>query len=213
MIRIVLAEDETLDRLGIRGLLQLKPEFAIVGEAEDGEQALNLVSELKPDVLVSDVRMPKLSGIDVLVRLRERGIQTPAVLLTTFDDDEAFLRAIQAGARAFLRKDTSLDDLTAAIMAVAAGGSWIRAAVTERVVRRIQAHPSAFEALDRPDALTKRETEVLRLMAAGLSNREIGDALGTSEGTVKTHISSVLSKLGVRDRTRAVLRALELGYV
>jgi DNA-binding NarL/FixJ family response regulator len=165
----------------------------------------------RPDVALLDVRMPKRSGLDVL---RELGaLAPPTILLTTFDEDAVVLEAVRLGARGFLLKDVSLEQLTDGVRAVARGESLIRPAITERVLRGLQSNPRAFDALDRPDALTPRELEVLRLMAGGYSNREIAEALGTAEGTVKNQASAVLSKLGVRDRTRAVLKALELGWL
>ena len=141
------------------------------------------------------------------------GGAAPAILLTTFDDDEVLLEGMKAGARGYLLKDVSLEQLTGAIRTVAEGGTVIRPAITERVLRGLEHVRRDFDALSPPDPLTKREVEILRLMAGGYSNREIADALGTAEGTVKNHASSILSKLGVRDRTRAVLKALELGYI
>jgi len=135
------------------------------------------------------------------------------VLLTTFDDDEALLEGMKAGARGYLLKDVSLERLTEAIRTVASGGSLIRPAVTETALRGLEHVLRDFDALSPPDPLTRREVEILRLMAGGYSNGEIADALGTAVGTVKNHASSILSKLGVRDRTRAVLKALELGYI
>jgi DNA-binding NarL/FixJ family response regulator len=213
MIRLVIADDQTLVRRGIRSLLELADEMAVVGEAADGDECLEVVRRVRPDVVLLDVRMPKRSGVEVLNQLKAAGELLPAILLTTFDDDEALLAGIKAGARGYLLKDVSLEHLTDAIRAVAAGGSVIRPAVTERVLRGLEHVPHDFEALTPPDPLTKRELDVLRLMAGGYSNREIADALGTSEGTVKNHASSILSKLGVRDRTRAVLRGLGLGYL
>ena len=213
MIRLVLADDQTLVREGIRGLLELTDDIQVVGEAADGGEALDAVAAVRPDVLLLDVRMPVHSGIDVLRRLAAARQLPPTILLTTFDDDEALLAGMHAGARGFLLKDVSFETLTAAIRAVARGETLIRPAVTERAIRTIEESPPAIESLDPPDRLTPREVEVLRLIAAGWSNREIADAIGTREGTVKNHISSVLSKLGVRDRTRAVLRALELGLI
>jgi DNA-binding NarL/FixJ family response regulator len=151
--------------------------------------------------------------VEVLKSLRAAGKLPPAILLTTFDDDAVLLEGIRAGARGFLLKDVSLERLTAAVRAVAAGETLIRPAVTERVLRGLEGIPRDFESLDPPDPLTRREIEILRLMAGGYSNREIAEAFGTSEGTIKNHASSILSKLGVRDRTRAVLKALELGYL
>lgn len=213
MIRVVLVDDQTLVRQGIRSLLGLASDVEIVADAADGEQAIDVIRRLRPDVVLLDVRMPKKSGVDVLQALRATGDLPHAILLTTFDDDEVLLEGIRAGAKGYLLKDVSLECLTDAIRTVAAGGSMIRPAVTERVLRGLEQVRPAFEALDPPDPLTKREIEILRLMAGGYSNGEIADALGTAVGTIKNHASSILSKLGVRDRTRAVLKALELGYI
>jgi DNA-binding NarL/FixJ family response regulator len=213
MIRVVLVEDEMLVRRGIRGLLSLGQEIDVIAEASDGEEAISVIREHLPDVVLLDVRMPKRSGIDVLEALRATGSLPPTILLTTFDDDEALLKGIRAGAKGFLLKDVSVEKLTEAIRLVAAGETILRPAVTESALRRLEETRTEFESLESPDPLTKRELEVLRLMAGGYSNREIGDALGASEGTVKNHISSILSKLGVRDRIRAVLKGLESGRI
>jgi DNA-binding NarL/FixJ family response regulator len=213
MIRVVLVDDQTLVRRGVRALLELAGDIAIVGEAEDGVAGAALIRRERPDVVLLDVRMPKAGGLDLLRELRGSDELPPTILLTTFDDDEALLEGVKAGARGYLLKDVSLEQLTGAIRAVAAGETLIRPAVTERVLRGLEHVRRDFDALDPPDPLTKRETEILRLMAGGYSNREIADALGTAEGTIKNHASSILSKLGVRDRTRAVLKALERGYI
>lgn len=213
MIRVLLVDDQTLMRRGLRGLLDLTEDIRVVGEASDGEEALRAIAEAAPDVVLLDVRMPRLSGIEVLKELRARGSLLPTILLTTFDDDAALLEGIRAGARGFLLKDVSLERLTEAIRAVAAGETLIRPAVTERVLKGLGQIPADFESLDPPDPLTRRELEILRLMAGGYSNREIAEAFGSTEGTIKNHASSILSKLGVRDRTRAVLKALELGWI
>lgn len=213
MIRVVLVDDQTLVRQGIRSLLALSGEVSIVAEAADGNEAIAVVTRERPDVVLLDVRMPRKSGLDVLRELREAGALPPTILLTTFDDDEALIEAVKAGARGYLLKDVSLEQLAEAIRTVAAGGTLIRPAVTERVMRGLEQVRRDFDALSPPDPLTRREIEILRMMAGGYSNREIADALGTAEGTVKNHASSILSKLGVRDRTRAVLKALELGYI
>ena len=213
MIRVVLVDDQTLVRRGLRALLELAGDIAIVGEAEDGVEGAAIVRRERPDVVLLDVRMPKAGGLDLLRDLRQSGELPPTILLTTFDDDEALLEGVKAGARGYLLKDVSLEQLTGAIHAVAVGETLIRPAVTERVLRGLEHVRRDFDALDPPDPLTKREIEILRLMAGGYSNREIAEALGTAEGTIKNHASSILSKLGVRDRTRAVLKALELGYI
>lgn len=213
MIRVVLVDDQTLVRQGIRSLIELADDIEVVGEASDGEEALGLIPRTRPDVVLLDVRMPKKSGLDVLRELASKGELPPTLLLTTFDDDAVVIEAVRLGARGFLLKDVTLEQLTHAIRALARGETLIRPAVTERVLRGLQQVAPAFESLDPPDPLTARERDVLRLMAGGYSNREIADALGTAEGTVKNQASSILSKLGVRDRTRAVLKALELGWI
>ncbi|PYR63396.1 MAG: DNA-binding response regulator [Acidobacteria bacterium] len=213
MIRVVLIDDQTLVRRGVRALLELAGDISIVAEAGDGIEGAAVIRRERPDVVLLDVRMPKASGLDLLRELRDAGELPPTILLTTFDDDEALLEGVKAGARGYLLKDVSLEQLTGAIRAVAAGETMIRPAVTERVLRGLEHVRRDFDALEPPDPLTRREIEILRLMAGGYSNREIADALGTAEGTIKNHASSILSKLGVRDRTRAVLKALERGYI
>jgi DNA-binding NarL/FixJ family response regulator len=202
-----------LVRQGIRAVLGLSGDVEIVGEASDGDAAVDVIRRERPDVVLLDVRMPRKSGVDVLRELQRDDEPPQAILLTTFDDDDALLAGIKAGAKGYLLKDVSLEQLSEAIRTVAAGGTLIRPAVTERVLRGLEHVRRDFDALDSPDPLTKRELEIVRLMAGGYSNGEIADAIGTAEGTVKNHVSSILSKLGVRDRTRAVLKALELGYI
>jgi DNA-binding NarL/FixJ family response regulator len=213
MIRLLIADDETLFRLGLSRLLSLSGEFLVAGEAGDGEKALGLIASLKPDAVIMDVQMPRLSGVAALQKLRDAGDLTPVILITTFDEDDAFLLGMRAGASAFLRKDIGLDDLTAAIHAAVRGERTLRPAVTGKTLQRLGQLKPGFDNLDRPDPLSRREIEVLRLMGAGLSNKEIAGALGAGDATIKSHVSSILSKLGVRDRTRAVLRSLELGYI
>jgi DNA-binding NarL/FixJ family response regulator len=213
MIRVVLVDDQTLVRRGVRALLELAGDITIVAEAGDGVEGAAVIRRERPDVVLLDVRMPKATGLDLLRELREARELPPTILLTTFDDDDALLEGVRAGARGYLLKDVSLEQLTGAIRAVAAGETLIRPAITERVLRGLEHVRRDFDALDPPDPLTRREIEILRLMAGGYSNREIAEALGTAEGTIKNHASSILSKLGVRDRTRAVLKALEKGYI
>jgi DNA-binding NarL/FixJ family response regulator len=213
VIDVVLVDDQTLVRQGIRSLLALSPDIRVVGEAADGERALSLIVAARADVILLDVRMPRMTGLDVLGELRARNHDARAILLTTFDDDAVALAGIRLGARGFLLKDVSLDQLTDAIRAVARGETLFSRAVSERVMRGLERIAPRFDASPLPERLTPREVEVLRLMAGGSSNREIAEALGTAEGTVKNHASSVFSKLGVRDRTRAVLRGIELGVI
>ncbi len=215
VVRVVIADDQTLMRQGLRSLLAISEAVAVVGEAGDGDEALERVAELQPDVLLLDLRMPGRDGIATLEALRERGSRVPVLVLTTFDDDELVLRALRAGARGYLLKDVALEELVGAIRALAAGETLVQPALTDRLLRGIGAHPAPddFAHLPTPEPLTPRETEILRLLAGGFTNREISEALFLAEGTVKNHISTVLAKLGVRDRTRAVLRALHLGLL
>jgi DNA-binding NarL/FixJ family response regulator len=213
MIRVLLVEDQTLVREGLDKLLSLTDDITVVDRAVDGEDALVKVRSSKPDVVLLDVRMPKMSGLDVLRSLRAAGDGTPTILLTTFDDDTALLEGIRLGAKGYLLKDVSFAKLTDAIRLVANGGTMISPVVTERLRRGLQAAPLPSIPDEGDAALTPREMEVLRLMTGGYSNREMASALDLSDGTVKNHVSNILSKLGVRDRTRAVLKAIERGYV
>ncbi|HXO29492.1 MAG TPA: response regulator transcription factor, partial [Thermoanaerobaculia bacterium] len=211
MIRVFIADDQLLVRQGIRTLLELDGGIAVVGEAADGGEAVAGVPATPVDVLLLDVRMPQKSGIDVLRELADAGTLPPTIILTTFDDSDAVLDGIRAGARGFMLKDVSYDQLIAAIRAVAGGATVFQPAVTERLLRVAD---RVHIATDTPiERLTEREVQVVRLMAGGYSNKEIADALGTAEGTIKNHVSSILAKLGVRDRTRAVLKALEAGLL
>ncbi len=213
MIRVVLADDQTLVRQGIRRLLELSGEVEVLAEAEDGQQALEMVRRLRPQVLLLDVRMPKVGGLQVLEALRQENDAPRVILLTTFDDDAALLDGVRLGIAGYLLKDVDLDRLLEALRAVAGGGTQILPAITRRAEQYAKKEKVQFEAAELPDGLTGRELEVLRLLAGGYSNREIADMLGTVEGTVKNQVSSILSKLGVRDRTRAVLKSLELGWL
>ncbi|HEY0060707.1 MAG TPA: response regulator transcription factor [Telluria sp.] len=209
MIRVLLVDDQTLVRSGIRGLLEMTADIRVVAEAADGEQAAAMLDTVAADIVLLDVRMPLCSGIELLQR-RLPGLP-PAILLTTFDDDAALFEGMRAGARGFLLKDISLERLAEGIRSVHAGQTVFRPVITERTRACYERSSAALE--PRSGSLTERETEILALMAAGFNNAEIGAALGPSEGTVKNHVSSILAKLGVRDRLRAVLRALELGYI
>lgn len=213
MIRVFLVDDQTLVRQGVRSLLELSDAVTVIGESADGEQALQAIPLAKPDVVLLDMRMPIKSGLDVLNGLAHRNALPPTIILTTFDDDQLVIAGLKAGARGYLLKDVSLDQLVHAIKTVAAGGSLVKPAVTERLMQGLSQLETKFASLDQPDPLTDRETEILRLMASGFSNKEVARSLDVAEGTVKNHVSNILSKLGVRDRTRAVLKALELGLV
>ena len=213
MIGVFLVEDQAIVRQGLCSLLDLVEDIEVVGQAADGEAAVAEIPGVAPDVVLLDLRMPKLDGLGVLDRLRNADLLPPTLILTTFDDDASLLAGIRAGAKGFLLKDVSLDQLTHAIRTLAAGGTMIQPALTDRVLKGLGGLCHDFESLDSPDPLTEREAEILRLMAGGYSNREIAEAFELAEGTVKNHISNILSKLGVRDRTRAVLKAVELGII
>ena len=206
LIRVVIADDQSLVCEGIHQLLELTGRVRVVGEAADGEQAIAVVEREQPDVLLLDVRMPHLDGIGVLRRLGPSA--PPTLVLTTFDDPESSYECIVAGARGYLLKNVTSASLLAAIEALAAGGTYFQSAFGEATRQRL-----AKDDFEPPASLTEREIEVLRLMAGGHTNREIGSALRVAEGTVKNHVSSILSKIGVRDRTRAVLAALERGLI
>ena len=212
-IRVALVDDQTLVRQGIRSLLELTDDVEVVAEAEDGDQTTDLMHRHQIDVLLLDLRMPRQDGLATLRELREVGATVPVLVLTTFDDDELVLQALREGARGYLLKDVTLDQLVAAVRTIAAGGNTLQPALTDRLLRAVSSRSTAIPALDRHPDLTRRELDVLQLAASGYSNREISHALHLTEGTVKNHMSSVLVKLGVRDRTRAVLIALELGLL
>lgn len=224
MIRVLVVDDQTLVRQGIRSLLALADGVEVVGEAADGVDALARIEALDPDVVLLDVRMPRLGGVGVLHALREAGDARPVLVLTTFDDDVAALEALRAGAKGYLLKDSSLERLTAAVRTLAEGGTFLQPGLSDRAIAGLAARPDertgiAAPAVETPsfaavvEPPTDREREVLRLMAAGWSNKQIARGLDLSEGTVKNHVSVLLAKLGVRDRTRAVLKAVEEGLV
>lgn len=213
MIRVCIVEDQTIVRQGLRSLLALNSDIVVACEAVDGVEAVEVIEREKPDVVLLDLRMPKLDGVGVLQRLRERGTAPPTLILTTFDDDSKLFDAVRAGAKGWLLKDVSLERLTGAIRTLAEGGTCIEPAITERIVRALEKSDMAFDAAALPEPLTDRERTILRLIAGGYSNREISELLSISDGTVKNHISNLLAKLGVRDRTRAVLKAIDMGVI
>lgn len=213
MTRVVIVDDHTLVRHGIRSLLEIA-EVEVVGEADDGQEALAVVADTAPDVVLLDLRMPRYDGLWTLRALRERGVEVPVLVLTTFDDDTLVLDALRAGARGYLLKDVTVEQLTRAVRTLADGGTLVAPSITSRMLRALRTVPDAAGP-DAPPAqpLTGRELEVLRLVAEGWTNREISRALCVVEGTVKNHVSAILLKLAARDRTNAVLRALHLGIL
>lgn len=212
-IKVMLAEDQNLVRQGLRSLLELSDSVTVVGEVEDGSEVIDGLSRYEPDVLLIDIRMPKMTGIEALQAMQEKGINTPTIILTTFDDHQLVLEGMKAGAKGFLLKDVSLDSLVNTIEKVHQGESLVQPAITERIMKGLSSLATTQE-LDTPvEELSPKELEVLRLMAGGYSNKEISGAIHKSEGTVKNQVSSILVKLGVRDRTQAVLRAINLGLL
>ncbi len=209
MIKIALADDQELVRTGFRLILEAESDFEVSGEAEDGEQALALIARTRPDVVLMDVRMPGMDGIEATRRVEA---PTRVLVLTTFDLDEVVWEAIRAGAAGFLLKTAPADELVRAVRVVAAGDSLLSPSITRRLIEKFAAWPTARAPVGL-DELTPREREILRLLARGLSNAEIATQLVVEQSTVKSHVASVLAKLGLRDRVQAVVLAYESGLV
>lgn len=214
-IRLLLVDDQRLLREGMRILLELEPDLDVVGEAANGVEALARYAELRPDVVLMDVKMPEMDGVAATRQLLIDHPEAKVVILTTFDDDEYVFEGIRAGALGYLLKALSGEELADAIRTVAAGGALIEPSVARKVMAEFArtSHPSAQTAEKLIEPLSEREIDVLRLLANGLSNREIAGQLFLAEGTVKNYVSSAMQKLGVRDRTQAALRAKELGLL
>ena len=209
VLRLALADDQALVRSGLRALLADFSQVDVQVEAADGESLLSKLAANAVDVILSDIRMPGLSGFDLVRRLRENNDQTPVILLTTFDEDELALQAAECGAQGFLRKDASREDLLDAILRVATGETLLAPVATDPVRARF-----AYRDQTPPtDTFNEREVSILRLLAGGYSNKEIARTIHLSEGTVKNYVSEILDKLGTRDRTRAVLKAITLRII
>ncbi|MBL8203843.1 MAG: response regulator transcription factor [Blastocatellia bacterium] len=201
-IRVMIVDDHKIVRQGLVALINTEPGLTVVAEGSDGQQAVELFRQHKPDVTLMDLRMPGLSGVEATKAIRQQSPAARIIVLTTFDGDEDIYRALQAGAQSYLLKGVSFEDLTDAIRTVHAGQRRIPAAVAERLAERMAG-----------EELTGREVQVLELIVRGKSNKEIGTALSISEATVKSHINSLLSKLGVADRTQAATTALQRGII
>jgi DNA-binding NarL/FixJ family response regulator len=215
MTTLVIADDQGMVRAGFRSLLDAEPDLTVVGEAANGEEAVEVVRRTHPDVTLMDIRMPILDGIAATRRLVAEGVATKVLVLTTFDLDEYVFEALRAGASGFLLKDAPADELAAAIRVVASGESLLAPGVTRRVIDAfVQRAPVGRQQPNtRLGTLTRREVEVLGLLARGLSNLDIATRLFVSEATTKTHVSNVLTKLGLKDRVQAVIYAYENGVV
>jgi DNA-binding NarL/FixJ family response regulator len=214
-IRVLLVDDQGLFREGLHTLLSVQPGIDVVGEAANGAEALQQVKSTQPQVVLMDLRMPVMGGVEATRRIREQFPACQVIVLTTFDDDEEVFDALRAGAVGYLLKDASSARLLEAIRAAARGESFLQPSIAAKVVaefsRLSMAHPTKCPTLTEP--LSDREKEVLRFLAGGHSNKEIAAALNLAEGTVKNHMTNILGKLGALDRTQAALKARELGYI
>ncbi|MCR6488919.1 response regulator transcription factor [Amycolatopsis sp. OK19-0408] len=217
MISVLIADDQTMVRQSFRAVLDAQDDIRVVGEAADGAEAVSGCAELSPDVVLMDVRMPGVDGVEATRRILGTGGAVRVLMLTTFDIDEYVYGALRAGASGFLLKDAPLDDLVVAVRVVAAGNALFAPSVTRRLIGEFAVRGQAAEPGARGRSgisdLTERETEVLRLVAKGLSNKEIAEVLVIAEQTAKTHVSRVFGKLGARDRAQAVVAAYEAGIV
>ena len=216
-IRLILADDHAVVRAGTRQLLERQPDFDIVGEASDGEEAVRLAHQLQPDVVVMDVRMPRVSGVEATRRIKEECPDVRVLVLTAHDDDEYVFALLQAGANGYLLKTAEFEELVKAIHTVAAGQSALAPEVTGKVVAQFTSGKSLPEVLasteDQFDGLTDRELGILKLVGKGLSNKQIGKQLFISDRTVQAHLSNIFSKLGVSSRTEAVMHAVRKGWI
>lgn len=212
MIKVLIADDQALVREAFRAMVDLEPDMEVVGEAADGSEVLRLVREQVPDVVLMDVRMPNLDGIEATARLTAQSTAAKVLMLTTFDRNEYVYRAMRAGASGFLLKDSRRPQLLRAIRTVAAGDALVDPSITMRLIERF-CQPAESLVPEWSEALTQRELQVLKLVARGLSNAEIAAEISLSEATVKTHVARILSKLGVRDRVQAVVMAYESSLV
>ncbi|WP_066946820.1 response regulator transcription factor [Streptomyces lushanensis] len=211
--RVIVADDQAVVREGIVMLLGLLPGIEVVGAAKDGEEAVALVAELRPDVVLMDLRMPRCDGVEATRRIRAEHPGTQVVVLTTYADDDSLFAALRAGARGYLTKDARGEEIVRAVEDVLAGQAGLAPAVQRRLLEQVTAPLAAPAPVELPDGLTSREAEVLSLVAEGLSNKEIAQRLHIGAATVKTHINNLFAKTGVRDRAQAVRYAYQRGLI
>ena len=215
MIRILIADDQALFREGLKTLLTTQPDFLLVGEAGNGEEALKLSVQTHPDIVLMDLRMPILDGVNATRRMTSQLPGSKVIVLTTFDDDETVFDGLRAGAVGYLLKDVSSEKLFEAIRAAAKGEYFLQPSITTKVITEFTriSHPSPADVTPLPEPLTARELDIIRLVATGASNKEIAEKLVIAEGTVKNHITSILGKMNVKDRMNAVIKGRELGLL
>ena len=212
-IRVLLVDDQRLMRDGLRTLLELEPDLDVVGEASNGQEGVQIYGELQPQVVLMDIRMPVMNGVEATERLCQDWPDAKIIILTTFDDDEYVFDGIRAGAKGYLLKDVSGEELATAVRAVAGGSALLGSSVAQRVLAQFAGLASAKPTAALPEPLSDRELEILQLIAEGLSNPEIAARLFLAEGTVKNYVSNILQKTETRDRTQAVLKAQSLGLL
>jgi DNA-binding NarL/FixJ family response regulator len=213
VIRVLIADDQELVREGLRMILDAEPDIEVVGEAGNGKQALEQARRLDPDLLLMDIRMPELDGIEATARLATSGLHARVLVLTTFDLDEYVYRALKSGASGFLLKDATREQLVAAVRTVAAGDALLAPAITRRLIEDFCHGPEPGTLPEEAKTLSERELDVMRLIARGLSNSEIANELFLSEATVKSHVARILAKLELRDRVQTVVFAYESGLI
>lgn len=212
-IRILLVDDQRLMRDGLRTLLELEPDLDVVGEVGNGQEAVQLYPELQPNVVLMDIRMPVMNGVEATERLCQDWPEANIIILTTFDDDEYIFQGLRAGAKGYLLKDVSGEELATAVRAVSGGSALLGSAIAQRVLSQFAGLASAKPVVALPEPLSDRELEILQLVAKGFSNPEIAAQLFLAEGTVKNYVSNILQKTSTRDRTQAVLKAQSLGLL
>ena len=212
-IRVLLVDDQRLMREGLRTLLELEPDLDVVGEASNGQEGVQIYGELQPQVVLMDIRMPVMNGVEATERLCQDWPDAKIIILTTFDDDEYVFDGIRAGAKGYLLKDVSGEELATAVRAVAGGSALLGSSVAQRVLAQFAGLAPAKLAAALPEPLSDRELEILQLIAEGFSNPEIAARLFLAEGTVKNYVSNILQKTETRDRTQAVLKAQSLGLL